>query len=69
MRNSKLVLMIYLIFVSCTVITDPNAKIEEDPFFGPAQLMMTKAEIRIYQHLPDQESKDEFKKEFWINLI
>jgi GWxTD domain-containing protein len=44
-------------------------KIELDPaskdFYETARLIMTKQENRIFRHLPDKESRDEFIEEFW----
>jgi GWxTD domain-containing protein len=37
----------------------------KDFFFDTARLIMTKEEIDIYKHLPDQEAREEFIEEFW----
>lgn len=47
----------------------PKKNIIQDPpfdsFFEKARLIMTKEELSIYKHLPDNQSKQEFMKEFW----
>ncbi len=44
-------------------------KIELDPeskdFYETARLIMTKHENKIFRHLPDKESREEFIEEFW----
>ncbi len=44
-------------------------KIELDPtsqdFYETARLIMTKQENKIFRHLPDKESREEFIEEFW----
>jgi GWxTD domain-containing protein len=44
-------------------------KIELDPtskdFYETARLIMTKQENRIFKHLPDKESREEFIADFW----
>lgn len=37
----------------------------EDKFFETTRFIMLKDEIKIYKHLPDQEARDAFIKEFW----
>lgn len=46
------------------VVMDPVAA-GEDEFFETTRFIMLKDEIKIYKHLPDQESRDAFIKEFW----
>jgi GWxTD domain-containing protein len=43
-------------------LSSPNYK---DPFFDTARLIMTREEIDIYKHLPDQQAREEFIVEFW----
>ena len=47
----------------------PFKKIVFDPesreFFEKAQLIMTKQEKKIFEHLPDKESREDFIQEFW----
>jgi GWxTD domain-containing protein len=50
--------------VSKKAVMDPVAA-GEDEFFETTRYIMLKNEIKIYKHLPDQESRDSFKKEFW----
>ncbi len=44
-------------------------KIELDPtskdFYETARLIMTKQENKIFRHLPDKESREEFIEDFW----
>jgi GWxTD domain-containing protein len=45
-------------------------KIDLDPaskdFYETARLIMTKQEKKIFRHLPDKESRDEFIEDFWV---
>lgn len=43
------------------ILLDP----ESDSFFEKARLIMTKEELSIYKHLPDNQSRQDFIKEFW----
>jgi GWxTD domain-containing protein len=44
-----------------TIFQDPAY----DSFFEKARLIMMKEELAIYNHMPDNASKEEFIKEFW----
>ena len=52
----------------CTGLISAKRK-KKDPFyksfFEKARFIMTKPEIEIYNHLPDNQSKENFIKEFW----
>ena len=62
--NSCLILFVFSL-ISC----GGGPKIELDPtskdFYETARLIMTKQESRIFKHLPDKESREEFIEEFW----
>lgn len=50
--------------VSQKAALDPVAA-GEDEFFETTRFIMLRDEIKIYKHLPDQEFRDDFIKEFW----
>jgi GWxTD domain-containing protein len=61
---SSILFISLVCFMSCTakkIITKPY----EDDFFEKTQIIMSKTEIQIYKHLPDQVSRDEFVEDFW----
>ena len=62
--NSCLVL-----FALSLIYCGGGPKIDLDPaskdFYETARLIMTKMESRIFKHLPDKESREEFIEEFW----
>jgi len=59
------ILIIVLGMIGCgtskKVILDPESR----DFYKTAQLIMTKEEKEIFNHLPDKESRGEFIEEFW----
>jgi len=73
-RNNKSFLKnvakIYLLpFVFGLMNCGGGPKIELDPtskdFYETARLIMTRQENRIFRHLPDKESREEFIADFW----
>jgi GWxTD domain-containing protein len=58
--------LLLLLLAACSAV---NRRIEGDPyyesFFEKARLIMTRAEIEIYKHLPDAAARGEFIDEFW----
>ena len=68
--NVKAIANICLIlFVLSLVNCGGGPKIEFDPasknFYETARLIMTRQENRIFRHLPDKESREEFIADFW----
>lgn len=62
----SLPILLILGFVSCggagqKVAIDPESR----DFYKYAQLIMTKVEKDIFNHLPDKEAREEFIKNFW----
>ncbi len=71
-----LVLAVLIMVFAAACSTKQQAKTEplasesssptyKDSFFDTARLIMTKEEIDIYKHLPDQQAREEFIEEFW----
>ena len=60
-----LIIIAVVILMSCgfsgKVALDPTSK----DFYKTARLIMTKQEKDIFNHLPDQESREEFISDFW----
>jgi GWxTD domain-containing protein len=58
-----------ILFVASLMNCGGGPKIEFDPtskdFFETARLIMTKQENKIFRHLPDKESREEFIEDFW----
>ncbi len=54
-----------LLFCGCSALSRPDLDPESQAFYETARLIMTKVEIRIFNHLPDAESRAEFVQEFW----
>jgi GWxTD domain-containing protein len=44
------------------IVIDPESK----DFYQYAQLIMTKVEKSIFNHLPDKEAREEFIEDFWV---
>jgi len=70
MRGLKhLIFPVIFLFVLGMVGCVSSEKIVLDPesrdFYKTAQLIITKEEKEIFNHLPDKESRGEFIKEFW----
>ncbi|UCE43277.1 MAG: GWxTD domain-containing protein [Candidatus Aminicenantes bacterium] len=61
--------MCLIVFAVCLVNCGGGPKIELDPtskdFYETARLIMTKHEKKIFNHLPDKESREEFIQDFW----
>jgi len=59
-----------VLFAFSLISCGGGPKLELDPaskdFYETARLIMTKQENRIFRHLPDKESREEFIQEFWI---
>jgi len=71
---SIIIMIVLLAAAACTSGTktgkeinmEPSeGSIKDDPFFEKTRLIMTKPEIKIYKHLPDKQSKEQFIAEFW----
>lgn len=68
MNNLSEVLLAFLILslMGCggkgKIALDPESK----DFYKTAQLIMTKEERDIFNHLPDKESREEFISDFWL---
>jgi len=65
--NLRTILLVALlaVLISCST----SNRLELDPksqdFYEEARLIMTKQEKKIFKHLPDRESREEFIKDFW----
>ena len=75
MRNNQRILKIaanscLVLFVFSLISCGGGPKIKLDPvskdFYDTARLIMTKQESKIFKHLPDKESREEFIDEFWV---
>lgn len=64
-KSAALWVCFALLFPSCSALSRPDLDPESQAFYETARLIMTKAEIRIFTHLPDDESRAEFIEEFW----
>jgi GWxTD domain-containing protein len=64
-KKAHLLLVLFVWLAACRT----SINIEQDPFFESffekTSLIMTKEETKIYEHIPDKESKEEFIQEFW----
>jgi GWxTD domain-containing protein len=58
-----------ILFVGSLMNCAGGPKIQLDPtsrdFYETARLIMTKQENKIFRHLPDKESRQDFIKDFW----
>lgn len=68
--NVRFVAKICLILFAFSLVNcGGGLKIELDPtskdFYETARLIMTKQENKIFRHLPDKESREEFIEDFW----
>jgi GWxTD domain-containing protein len=68
--NVRFVATIGLILFAISLVNcGGGLKIELDPtskdFYETARLIMTKQEKKIFKHLPDKESREEFIEDFW----
>lgn len=68
-KNTLSIVLIVLCFL-CLAGYGGTKKIALDPesqeFYETAQLIMTKEEKDIFNHLPDKESRQEFSADFWL---
>jgi GWxTD domain-containing protein len=59
----------FVLFAFSLISCGGGPKLDLDPaskdFYETARLIMTKHENKIFRHLPDKESRDEFIDEFW----
>ena len=74
MRNNQRILKIVansclVLFAFSLINCGGGPKLSLDPaskdFYETARLIMTKQENKIFRHLPDKRSRDEFIEEFW----
>lgn len=68
MRNVKgflYVILLFIFFVNCGVKREIKFEPGKDTLYEAIQLIMTGPEKKIFNKLPDEESKEEFMKEFW----
>jgi GWxTD domain-containing protein len=68
--NVEIVTKIFLFLFAVSLMNcGGGSKIELDPtskdFYETARLIMTKQESKIFRHLPDKESREEFIEDFW----
>lgn len=60
---------VFILFIFSLVCCGVLTKVDLDPdsrdFYETARLIMTKQEKKIFAHLPDEESRKEFIKDFW----
>lgn len=68
--NVRFVAAIGLILFAISLVNcGGGPKIELDPtskdFYETARLIMTRQENKIFRHLPDKESREEFIEDFW----
>ncbi len=58
-----------LVMVSCAgknnVKMDGSFNLKHDEFFQNTRLIMSKGEIKVYKHLPDNDARKAFIEEFW----
>jgi GWxTD domain-containing protein len=59
-----------ILFAFSLINCGGGLKVDLDPtskdFYETARLIMTKQENKIFRHLPDKESRQEFIEEFWL---
>lgn len=70
MRKFWLVMVLTLLFIlllltSCSSVGELDLDPISQDFYETARLIMEKAEIEIFRHLPDAESRQEFIHNFW----
>lgn len=68
MKQLKVIFIIFL-FVLNSLNCKPHREIKFEPnkegLYGAIQLIMAAPERKIFNKLPDEESREEFMKEFW----
>lgn len=67
MKYLKISLIIIGVFVQMTCISQRKVALDpaSEDFYEKARLIMTKQEEDIFNHLPDQSSREEFIRDFW----
>ncbi len=57
--------LILLILIFCVTALESKKVSKYDDFFQKTRFIMSKEEIEIYKHLPDDQAREEFIQEFW----
>ncbi len=67
LRSVILLVMAFLVLgmIGCGPSKKIVLDLESREFYEKAQLIMTKEEKKIFEHLPDKESREEFIEAFW----
>jgi len=66
MNRLKVPLIFFLVVMTgCTVTSRMEFDPESEDFYEEARLIMSGEERKIFNHLPDKESRQEFIKDFW----
>lgn len=55
-----------LVMTACGGAGNVNLDPRRDEFYRNTRLLMTKAEHKVYKHLPDEAAKEAFIEEFWL---
>lgn len=67
-KNINITIILSVLLLAAPSFAKTKVK-QDDPyhtsFFEKARLIMTKEEMQIYKHLPDNQSKEEFIEDFW----
>jgi len=53
------------VLIGCTLNTQMNLDPESEDFYEEARLIMSGEEKKIFNHLPDKDSRKEFIEDFW----
>jgi GWxTD domain-containing protein len=64
-KNAALWVCFALLLSGCSSLSRPDLDPESQSFYETARLIMTKEESRIFTHLPDAGSREEFIQDFW----
>lgn len=65
-RTAAIVLALAALGVTCLAAAKPKLDPESAKFYQTARLIMTKEEAKIFQRLPDAESRKAFIADFWL---
>jgi GWxTD domain-containing protein len=65
-RTAAIVIALTALAVTCLAAAKPKLDPESEKFYKTAQLIMTKEETKIFQRLPDAESRKAFIADFWL---
>jgi len=66
MNYLKMSLIFLLVLLTgCTLTSRMDLDPEIEDFYEEARLVMTSEEKKIFNHLPDKESREEFIEDFW----